>query len=312
MCAEDLAKQVEELQERLESEVSRRKALEASLQESQEKLQEAEARAEATTCLKSSLLTNMSHELRTPLTSIIAHASILERKLDGEIRNSARMIKCGGERLNETLNSVLILAQLEAKTLEPVTSDVDLEAVLAQAIETWRPLAHDKDLWLRTSLEADEVTFRSDPRCLRRILNNLIGNAIKFTEEGGVSVSIHADDELVIEVRDTGQGMGEDFLCDLFEAFTQESSGLTRTHEGTGLGLAITRHLVDTLGGDINVKTQRGVGSVFTVRLPCTPSCASIEDLSTDCQLAPLKSANSSLRRPSPHAFDSERQSESS
>jgi signal transduction histidine kinase len=312
MCAEDLAKQVEELQERLENEVSRRNALEASLRESEEKLQEAEEKAEAMTCLKSSLLTNMSHELRTPLTSIIAHASLLERKLDGDIRDSAKMIKYGGERLNETLNSLLILAQLEARAFEPSPEDIDLEAVLAQSMEAMHPMARDKGLWLRTTVETDERAFRSDPRCVRHILNSLIGNAIKFTAEGGVSVSIHAEDDLLIEVSDTGRGMAEDFLGELFEAFTQESSGLTRTHEGAGLGLAITRHLVDTLGGEIEVESKQGVGSVFTVRLPCKASPATIEGPSPDSQPARFNSASTSLRRPSPHAFDSERRSESS
>jgi signal transduction histidine kinase len=260
MCPEQLAEQVEELKERLEAEVSRREA--------------AEEMAAKLSCLKSSLLTNMSHELRTPLTSILAHASILERKLDGDAHDSAQSIKRSGERLTETLNSVLTLAQLEGKVLEPVSEDVDLAALLDHCVESLRPLACQKGLWLRTSLE-DTLQVYSDPRYLRRILTNLIGNAIKFTNQGGVSVSIHAGDELVLEVSDTGVGINDGFLDDLFEPFTQESSGLTRTHQGTGLGLAVTRHLVQSLGGEIEVDSQKGSGTAFTVRLDCAKVCTS-------------------------------------
>jgi signal transduction histidine kinase len=264
---EQLAKQVEDLQERLQEEVARREELEASLRASDETLHAAGQTADETACLKSSLLTTMSHELRTPLTSMIAHASILESKLDGSDRDSARAIQRNGKRLTQTLDSVFILTELEGKAFKPVPREIHVAELLADSLETLRPRTHDKGLWLRTSLD-DDLVIHSDPRCLRRILGNLIGNAIKFTDDGGVSVCIHTEDEFVLEVSDTGVGMSEAFLVDLFEAFTQESSGLTRTHEGSGLGLAITWHLVRALDGTIEVDSQKGVGTAFTVRLP--------------------------------------------
>lgn len=269
--AERLAEEVAQLKERLQRETDQRQRLEALNTAFKERLRQAEERAEQATRLKSSLLANMSHELRTPLTSMMAHAAILAKKLDGDLISSVEAIKRGGNRLTETLNSVLTLAQLEGKALEPAPEDIDLVEVVTEAVESFRVRADHKNLELRADITSETMPMHCDPRCLRRILHNLIGNAIKFTEQGEVIVSLAADNGLILRVQDTGPGIAPDFLEEVFDEFTQESCGLTRTHEGSGLGLAITKRLVEALGGCIEVQSQKGEGTVFTVRLPMEP-----------------------------------------
>ncbi len=230
---------------------------------------EAKEKAEEITRLKATLLANMSHEVRTPLTSILLRARILEAQLDGAHNDAACAIIRAGDRLSQTLNSVLTLSQLESGTLEAQRETVDLVAEIADFLPSVAPLADDKDLELRFETHADSLSICTDAALLGRILNNLVGNAIKFTKEGFVEVTLRDDgDEALIEVIDTGIGIDDGFLDDLFEEFRQESSGWSRAYEGTGLGLAITRKLCEVLGGSIGVTSQKGEGSVFSVRLP--------------------------------------------
>lgn len=245
--AERLAKQVVELQERL---------------------RQAEEKAEEMTRLKSSLLTNMSHEIRTPLTSMMAHAAILESRLDDDELESVRAIKRAGARLTETLNAVLTLAQLDGQFLQPSPEDIDLVELVTKTVDSLRSQADEKELELHVSAEQECLPTRCDPRCMRRILVNLVENAVKFTDHGKIEVAVWADEDIVIEVSDTGAGISQDFIDDLFEEFTQESSGLTRTHEGSGLGLAITKRLVEAMDGTIEVDSKKEHGTTFSVHLP--------------------------------------------
>ncbi len=224
--------------------------------------------AEEMSRLKSGFLANMSHEIRTPLTGIIGFASVLAKELPDEHREFAELIQTSGRRLMEMLNSVLDLAKLEAHRMSLDRHRIELLDEAEKVVEILRPLAEEKNLTLRFSAHdiSEPVCIRGDRPALHRILHNLIGNAIKFTEEGGVTVKVWSDENRSgLEVRDTGVGIDAEFLPHVFEEFRQESSGVMRSHQGTGLGLAITKRLVELMGADIEVHSAKGNGSTFRI-----------------------------------------------
>ncbi len=237
----------------------------------EETLRQAKLTAEAASKAKSAFLANMSHEIRTPLTGIIGFASLLARQVSGKHRKYARLIESSGERLKETLNSVLDLAKLEANKMEVDLVALDVSDEVQAVVQLFQGQAQQKDLTLshQAAPAARDARARLDRGAFSSILHNLIGNAIKFTSEGGVFVSVEADDERVyVRVQDTGVGIDPDFMPYLFDVFRQESTGLSRTHEGSGLGLSITQRLVRLLEGEIGVESQKGKGSTFTVSFP--------------------------------------------
>jgi PAS domain S-box-containing protein len=234
---------------------------------------DAQRASEEMSRLKTAFLANMSHEIRTPLTGIMGFASLLVRNAqEDKTRDFATRIESGGRRLMETLDSVLALSQLEARQnkldMEPITVYEEVHAV----VELMHREATAKGLYL--NLEADTIgrsaRARLDRGALSSILHNLIGNSIKFTGTGGITVSVHADEDVRISVRDTGIGIESEFLEHIFEPFRQESRGWSRTHEGAGLGLAITHRLTEEMGGEITVESAKGEGTCFDVRFPPT------------------------------------------
>lgn len=228
----------------------------------------ARERAEEMTRLKSSILTNMSHEIRTPLTSMIGMANVLADKVAPEHRTFAEKIERGGMRLSQTLDSVLTLAQIEGAAIDLHVTDVDVVREVKAAVQSLKTLASEKDLDLFVDAD-DEPIASVDNTFLVSILNNLIGNAIKFTEEGRITVRVDGDDTCgIIAVEDTGIGIDEEFLPHVFDEFRQESTGLARSHQGAGLGLTITRRMVEAMDGSITVCSTKGVGTTFTVTFP--------------------------------------------
>lgn len=231
-------------------------------------LRKAKEHAEEIMRLKSSLLANMSHEIRTPLTSILGIASLVAEKVPEEFRDSLHMIERGGARLAETLNSVLLLAQFESHAVAMELESVDLVEETEEVVSALRPLANERNLYLSTLAGESKVYGCVDRTFFARILNNLIGNALKFTKEGGVTVELQPEDSWIkISVCDTGIGIKPEFLPKIFDEFSQENSSLSGASQGSGLGLAITRRLVEALGGTIEVRSRPGEGSVFTVRV---------------------------------------------
>lgn len=225
--------------------------------------------AEAATRAKSTFLANMSHEIRTPLTAIIGFSQILGEGATGEQLEFATLIEKSGARLLGTINSVLDLARLEAGHVQLAPEKVFVAREVEDALDLLRPLAERKGLSLKMRTAAPEVCARLDRNSLQRILNNLVGNAIKFTEEGGLDVEVEAGKrQVLVHVRDTGIGIDTAFLPHLFAEFQQESVGLSRSHEGSGLGLAITKHLTELMDGTIRVESQKNRGSCFTVAFP--------------------------------------------
>jgi signal transduction histidine kinase len=227
--------------------------------------------AEAANRAKSAFLADMSHEIRTPLTAIIGFAQVLGEEAEPQDREYARLIEQSGLRLMESINSVLDYARMEAGRVPLSLQPLCVAGQVEEALQTLAPLAKGKGLSLTLDVApgAEQAHAALDSGGFGRVLNNIVGNAIKFTSEGGVRVAVRTQREQVrISVEDTGPGIGEAFLPRLFGEFQQESAGEERTHRGSGLGLAITRRLVQAMGGTIGVDSVVGKGTVFTVTFP--------------------------------------------
>ncbi|MEO0557262.1 MAG: PAS domain S-box protein [Bacteroidota bacterium] len=241
--------------------ITERKRFEAELVEARE-------RAEAMGRLKSAFLANMSHEIRTPLTSILGYSDLLLDELEADQHDLVLHIARSGVRLLDTLNSVLDLARLEADGVELQVRPLTVADHVLSAIEPYQVEAQQAGLGFHVDTDPT-IQAELDPACFQRIVTNLVGNAVKFTEAGGIAVQVDADETHVhLHVRDTGVGMDEAFLENLFTDFQQESFGHNRSYEGTGLGMSITKRYVDLLGGTIGVETQKGVGTSFVVSFP--------------------------------------------
>lgn len=185
-----------------------------------------------------------------------------------EYRDFAHTIARGGQRLLDTLNSVLELARLEADPAPMNMSILDIGREVAHALDLMPPLADRKGLAIRASLPEEPVLVIAEGASLHRVLKHLLENAVKFTERGGISVSVSPAGGVVsVEVCDTGVGISDEFLPFLFDDFKQESSGLGRSHEGSGIGLSISRRLVHLMGGTLHASSRKGEGSTFILTL---------------------------------------------
>jgi len=254
--------------------ISERKARERDLvqardtaEAARQEAERAQEDAEQANRLKSAFLANMSHEIRTPLTSVIGFSEVLEEEVEEDYVRFARLIRQSSTRLKDVLNSVLRLSKLEVGAVEFEPEQLDLATEVERTVNLLQPQADDKDLTLRMETP-DELPAHLDPGATGRILDNLVNNAIKYTPDGGrVEVRLQADENWAqLEVDDTGQGIDEDFLPNLFEPFVQ-APGEDGRDEGSGLGLAITKRLVEGMDGKIKVDTEPGEGTCFTVRL---------------------------------------------
>ncbi len=234
----------------------------------EEALREAKERAEEIAQFRTGILTNMTHEVRTPLTVILGFTSILREGVRIEYERFVDLIERSGRRLLLTLDSVLDLAQLQAGTLEVTAGPFNVVEVVHRALGPLQPFADDKDIALEVETAQAFVYAHIDHELLARVLNHLIDNAIKFTEKGAVTVRVRSGAEYVyVDVEDTGIGMEEVFIPQLFDPFSQESTGLDRSYQGSGLGLTVAKQLVERFGGRIEVTSQKDEGSVFTVVL---------------------------------------------
>ena len=240
----------------------------------EEELRMAMEAAQIANKVKSDFLASMSHELRTPIGAMSAYADLLTDGIFGEITESQRdpleRIKSVGNHLLGIVEQILAFARIEAgrETVRP--TDIDAVEITNEAMIAVEPLIAKKHLALSSEFAAPSMPMRTDAIKLRQILINLLGNAVKFTQTGGIAirVSMPSDETVAFEIKDTGLGIAPHDLSRIFEPFTQASGSLSRSHEGTGLGLSVSRELTRLLGGDIVVSSEVGVGSVFTAILP--------------------------------------------
>lgn len=233
------------------------------------RLQEINARLRRADKLKDDLLANTSHELRTPLTAVLGYTELLLDETEGDTRTLAEGVWRGGNRLLSTVNSLLDMYKLQSGSMELHPSVVDVGAQVRESVRLLAPLAKERGIALAVLPDGLDIQAEVDRAALDRIVMNLVGNAIKFTTEGAVTVLLDADPQWVhLTVRDTGCGIEPEFLPRVFEPFEQASTGHARSHEGSGLGLAIVQRLVDLSGGQVDAESVPGEGTVFRVRLP--------------------------------------------
>ena len=236
-------------------------------------------RGEEADRLKSLFIANMSHEIRTPLNSVLALTQLLREGVAGPLvpdqRRYLEVIERNGQNLLRLINDILDLSRIEAGRVEVDIQDLSLGPVVAEVVDSLEPLAHKKDLELAVRLPDPPPRVHVDVDRLRQILNNLVGNAIKFTEAGMVQVAAEAGDgEVAIQVVDTGIGIAEADIGKIFREFFQVDQTLARRQGGTGLGLPIAIRLARLMGGDITLQSVVGLGSTFTVRLPLERAAA--------------------------------------
>lgn len=231
---------------------------------------EAKEKAEEANRLKSSFLANMSHEIRTPLNGILGFSQILKNELKGTpLKKYADVIEKSGSRLLETLDLILSFSKLEAEKEDVHYSNIKIKNVIDEVIKSFEATATNKNLYIKSVIEEENLVTKTDERFIRQILNNLINNAIKYTNHGGITVSLSKKDkDIIIKVIDTGIGIAKNKHKLIFEEFRQESEGHGRSFEGTGLGLAITKRFIELMKGTIEVESDSGLGSTFIVKIP--------------------------------------------
>ncbi len=281
---EDLGRQAKQLAEQnIEAEEKNRE-----VEESKRLVEEKAVQLSASSKYKSEFIANMSHELRTPLNSLLILAQQLEENPDANMTDTqvqyASVIRSSGKELLELLNSILDLAKAESGTVSVEMADVAIAELQTSLVREFEHIATSQGLHYSIELSADcPATIVTDTQRLRQILKNLLANAFKFTENGGVDIHVgladggwsptmvslaQAPSVVAFSVRDTGIGIGSDQQMRIFEAFAQGDGTTARLYGGTGLGLSISRELAGLLGGEITVASVPGEGSTFTVFLP--------------------------------------------
>lgn len=250
--------------------------LEADLASALREAEEAKDRAEAADRLKSAFLATMSHELRTPLNSIIGFTGILLQGLAGPLGEEQvkqlGMVRKSAEHLLSLINDILDISKIEAGQLEISPATFDVKESVEKVVSTIKPALEEKGLSFSVDISPRVATIECDRRRMEQVLLNLLGNAVKFTEEGGVELTCDVEGgRLRCDVRDTGPGIRREDMEKLFQPFRQLDMRTTRTKQGTGLGLSICKRLVELMGGEIWVESEYGKGSTFSFSLPLKP-----------------------------------------
>ncbi|WP_084438829.1 ATP-binding protein [Algoriphagus mannitolivorans] len=234
-------------------------------------LKEAKNKAEEANRFKTSLLSNISHEIRTPLNGIIGGAEhiMMVRQNDKELQSLMDIILQSGERLLTTINSLLDLAKIEANKMPVIPISTKVNNFIREVTLAHLKMAERKGLSMEVQFLSPEFEARIDRRFLEIILNNILGNSIKYTDSGRIGLKVEkAGESLILKFEDTGIGMSHEFQRKMFDAFEQESTGNDRLYDGSGLGLNITKNLVNLLGGTIRIWSDKNSGTRVWVEIP--------------------------------------------
>ncbi|MFL6255466.1 MAG: ATP-binding protein [Pyrinomonadaceae bacterium] len=266
----DLVQVLSELEEKREQ----MERLNTKLEESNRELNQANAQLREVSAMKEEFLALTTHDLRSPLTVISGVINFFTSgrlgDMTAEQRNMVAMMERNTQNLIELVNDLLDASKLESGTMRLDFSTIELSALLDELRHQMQPLAAEKEIALEEGVPSELPPLRADRAKLRRVLVNLISNAVKFTPRGGrVSLSAAPEGPLVrVSVTDTGVGIPEEDLRDIFDKYAQARSRATRSEKGTGLGLYITRQLVELHGGHIEVQSEVGKGSTFSFTIP--------------------------------------------
>ncbi len=238
-------------------------------------IKEKNAALERASHLKSQFLANVTHELRTPLHSIISYGGLILEGYDGtltaEQEEHVQFMVNRAEDLSQLVDDMLDLSKIEADRIEVKVEAIELQPCLMEVVNQLKPMASKKELYLTLALDDEMPLIKADSHRLRQVAINLVSNALKFTEQGGVTIRcqlVHDDEMVRISVSDTGIGISPSALSYIFEAFRQADGSTTRRFGGTGLGLTIARKLTELQGGDFAVESVPGQGSTFSFTLP--------------------------------------------
>jgi PAS domain S-box-containing protein len=269
---ERLARELQQLNEQLEDRI-RRATLE--LEERNRQLQWQSFELQKASRLKSEFLANMSHELRTPINVILGYTSLLREQIYGSLNTqqdeALAKTYTTSQHLLDLINDILDLSKIEAGKMPLHLEPVSVAELVSELSEALLPILRDRDLAYRVDVIDELAPIRTDRTKLKQVLLNLVSNAVKFTQEGSVTVTVgrgQVDSGIRVIVADTGIGIKSEDLRAIFEDFRQIDQSHTREHGGTGLGLSITRKLLTLLGGSIDVASEYGVGTTFTIELP--------------------------------------------
>lgn len=224
--------------------------------------------------LKDIFLANISHEIRTPLNAIVGFSGIirdsLENYLDQEIRDCFDIIDEASARLTRTVNLIITISKLQSKLVKLNLVEINFEEILNELVNKAAHSIKKKNVAIHYVNYSSITTIKSDNSCFTQIFENLLDNAVKYTQEGTVAVlcTTTQEGDLSIQIRDTGIGMTKEYMSNLFRPFMQEEMTFSRNYEGAGLGLSVVKHFIDLIGYTIDVQSKKGEGSCFTVIIP--------------------------------------------
>lgn len=243
------------------------------LEENNRMLIESRDKAEEMNRVKSMFLANMSHELRTPMVGILGFSEvIMSETKNPDIKEMASLIHSGGTRLLETLNLMLDYSKVESEKINLNYENTNLNEIVKEVVNIFSETIQKKNLKIEYKSAAKEINAYIDPRLFRQILNNLVNNAVKYTNEGSIEVSLSADKrDLTLRVKDTGIGIEKDKINTLFQELNKVNNDFSRQFSGTGLGLTLTKRFIELMDGTIRVISEINNGTEFIVELPIAP-----------------------------------------
>lgn len=237
-----------------------------------EELRVSKEKAEVSDKLKTEFLAQMSHEIRTPLNAMMSFGSLIQDevsgKVDAELNEGFEIFDSAGKRIIRTIDSILNMSQLSIGSYEKIESEVDLKTeVLAKVYKEYKKVCERENLELILNIETDNTLINGDDYSINQVIINLVDNAVKYTKEGRIIISLEERDEkkLMLKIADTGIGISEEFQKNLFEPFMQEHQGYTRGYEGNGLGLALVKKYCEINDIELSFSSKKGKGTVFTL-----------------------------------------------